>query len=148
MPAVRGRAPTSSATLAPEKAARVVGDVDAGQHRERAVVELHGGALGGLERRGDLEQAQAHRAVRAEQVAGRDAEEQRVADLAGGAGDGDGDGGRGHGEHSKSSRERDVPGWSEAISRRQDIWPRYPSGCPRGGGGRIRGEATRPGARA
>ena len=93
MPAVRGRAPTSSATLVPSKAcAGVGGDVDAREQREGAVVELHRGALGGLERRLDLEQAQAHRGVGAEQLAGGDAEQQRVADLAGGAGDGDVDG--------------------------------------------------------
>jgi hypothetical protein len=38
----------------------VGGDVDAVEQREGAVVELHRGALGGLERRLDLEQAQAH----------------------------------------------------------------------------------------
>ena len=77
---------------------RVVGDVDALQQREGAVVELHGGALGGLQRLGDLQQAQLDRHVRAEQLAGGDAEEQRVADLAGRAGDGDIDGSAGHGD--------------------------------------------------
>lgn len=60
---------------------RVVGDLDAAQQREGAVVELHGGALGGLEALRDLQEAQVDRHVRAEQVAGGDAEEQRVADL-------------------------------------------------------------------
>ena len=76
---------------------RVVGDVDALEQREGAVVELHGGALGGLQRWGDLQQAKLDRHVRAEQLAGGDAEEQRVADLAGGAGDGDVHGSAGHG---------------------------------------------------
>ena len=41
---------------------------------------------------GSLEQLQDHRLVLAEHVAGGDAEQQAVADLAGGAGDGDADG--------------------------------------------------------
>ena len=68
-------------------------DVDAAEQREGAVVELHRGALGGLDRVGDLQQAQLHLGVRAEHLAGGDAEEDRVADLAGGAGDCDVDGG-------------------------------------------------------
>ncbi len=75
----------------------VVGDLDAAQQREGAVVELHGGALGGLEALRDLQEAQVDRHVRAEQVAGGDAEEQRVADLAGCAGHGDIHGSAGHG---------------------------------------------------
>ena len=97
MPLVRGRAPTSRARFAPSKiGVRVVADLDAGQRRERAVVELHHHALERLERRGDLEQPQLDRGVRAEQVPARDAEQQAVADLAGGAGDGDLDGGSAH----------------------------------------------------
>ena len=46
---------------------------------------------------GDLQQAQLDRHVRAEQLAGGDAEEQGVADLAGRAGDGDVHGSAGHG---------------------------------------------------
>ena len=93
MPLVRGRAPTSRARFAPSKiGVRVVADLDPGQRRERAVVELHHDALERLERRGDLQQLQLHRGVLAEQVAARDAEEQAVADLAGGTGDGDLDG--------------------------------------------------------
>ena len=42
---------------------------------------------------GNLEQLQDHRLVLAEHVAAGDAEQQAVADLAGGAGDGDADGG-------------------------------------------------------
>lgn len=76
---------------------RVVGDLDVAQQREGAVVELHRGALGGLEALRDLQEAQVDRHVRAEQVAGGDAEEQRVADLAGCAGHGDIHGSAGHG---------------------------------------------------
>ena len=64
-------------------------DVDAGEQREGAVVELHRGALGGLDGVGDLEQVEVDRRVGAEHLPARDPEEQRVADLAGGAGDGD-----------------------------------------------------------
>ena len=79
--------------VAVEGLLRVVGDVDAAQQREGAVVELHRGALGGLDRVRDLEQAQLDLGVRAEHLAGGDPEEERVADLAGRAGDGDVDGG-------------------------------------------------------
>ena len=52
MPLVRGRAPTSSARLTPSKIGLgVVADLDAGEGRERAVVELHDHALERLERR-------------------------------------------------------------------------------------------------
>ena len=71
--------------------------LDAGEQRERAVVELHRRARGRLERRLDLEQAQLDGHVGTQQLAGRDPEEQRVADLSGSAGDGDGDGLAGHG---------------------------------------------------
>ena len=94
MPGPRGRAPTSSATLAPSKARLgVVVDVDPGEQREGAVVELHRRALGGLDRVGDLEQAQLRPAVSGPSIWPRgDPEQHRVADLAGGAGDGDLDG--------------------------------------------------------
>ena len=79
--------------MQPSKAClRVVEDVDPAQQREGAVVELHRGALGGLDRVGDLEQAQLDRGVGAEHLAAGDPEQQRVADLPGGAGDGDFDG--------------------------------------------------------
>ncbi len=89
MPLVRGRAPTSRADVdAVERGLGVVGDVDAGQQREGGVVQLHRGALGGLDGVGDLQQRQVDGGVGAQQLAGGDAEEQGVADLAGGAGDG------------------------------------------------------------
>ena len=51
MPLVRGRAPTSRATLAPSKATFGSSVMSMPlQQREGAVVELHGGALGGLQR--------------------------------------------------------------------------------------------------
>ena len=72
-----------------EDLVRVGADLDAGQQRERAVVELHHDALERLQSRFDLEQTQLDRAVRAQQRAARQAEQQAVADLAGGSGDGD-----------------------------------------------------------
>jgi hypothetical protein len=74
----------------------VVRDVDATEQREGAVMELHGGSLGGLDRIGDLQQAQIHLGVRAEHLAGGDAEKDRVADLAGRSSDCDVDGGIAH----------------------------------------------------
>ena len=70
----------------------IVTDLDLGQRGEGAVVELHHDPLEGLQRRGDLQQAQLDRGVLAQQVAAGEAEQQAVADLAGGAGDGDLDG--------------------------------------------------------
>src|SRR5699024_3450281 len=75
---------------------RVVADLDARERREGAVVELHDDTLEGLEGRGDLEQAQLDGGGGAEQRSARDAEEEAVADLAGGAGDGDLDGSGAH----------------------------------------------------
>ena len=71
---------------------RIVGDLDVAQQRERAVLQLERGALGGAHPLRDLEQPQAHRPVGAEHVARGDAEEERVADLPAGAGDRDGRG--------------------------------------------------------
>ena len=79
-----------------EDLVRLVADLDAGQRRERAVVELHHDALEGLEGRLDLEQLQLDGGVLAEQVPARDPEQQAVADLAGGTGHGHLDGGRAH----------------------------------------------------
>jgi len=75
-----------------ERLLGVVGHLDAGEQGEGAVVELHGHALDGLHGIRDLEQGEDDGLVGAEHVAGGDAKEQRVADLAGGAGDGDADG--------------------------------------------------------
>ena len=59
----------------------------ASEQRERAVVELHDHALEGLHARLDLEQAEDDRLVGAEEGSRGDAEEERITDLAGGAGD-------------------------------------------------------------
>src|SRR5207253_322075 len=72
-----------------EDLAGVGARLDAGEQRERAVVELHHDTLKRLERGLDLEQAQLDRAVRAEQRTAGETEQQAVADLAGGTGDGD-----------------------------------------------------------
>ena len=90
------RADEQRDSRAVERLAWVVVHVDRVEELERAVLELEGRALGGLHRVGDLEQPQAHRAPLAQQVAGRDAEQQRVADLAGRAGDRDVDRGLRH----------------------------------------------------
>ena len=69
-----------------EDLGRVRPDLDARQRRERAVVELHDDALERLQGGLDLQQPQLHGAVA--QGAAREAEQQAVADLAGGTGDG------------------------------------------------------------
>ena len=95
MPALRGTLPTSSAQLTPRKPSSrlAVGD-DALEQREGAIVEFHDDAAergqGGL----DLDEMEDDRLVGAEHRAGGDAEEQGIADLAGGAGDGHAKGGR------------------------------------------------------
>ena len=96
MPGPRGRAPTRRARLTPSKIFSGVGaDLDAGERRERAVVELHDDALERLQGGLDLEQPQLDRAVGAEQRAAGETEEQAVADLTGGTGHGDLERGRG-----------------------------------------------------
>ena len=88
----RPRAHQQRDVHAVEGLARVVEDLGRGEQREGAVLQLQRGALGGLDGVGDLEQAQVDLLVGAEHLAAGDAEQQRVADLAGGAGDGDGGG--------------------------------------------------------
>ena len=73
----------------------VVGLHDAFQQRERAVLHLHHHAPQGVERGRDLLQVQDDGLVRPEHLTAGDAEQEAVADLAGGAGDGHADGGRG-----------------------------------------------------
>ena len=68
---------------------RVVGGDDPVQEGEGAVVQLHDHALERLQRGGDLQEPQDHGLVATEEVAGGDAEQEGVADLAGGAGDRD-----------------------------------------------------------
>src|ERR1700761_7176883 len=67
----------------------VIGDVRARQQGKGAIVQLHGGAFGRLQGWGDLQEPQAHRNIRAEELPGGNAEEQGVADLARRAGYGD-----------------------------------------------------------
>ena len=71
---------------------RIVAHLDVVQQRERAVLQLERGALGGAHPLRDLEEPQPDRPVGSEHVTRRDAEEQRVADLPAGAGDRDGRG--------------------------------------------------------
>ena len=74
-----------------EGGAGIVVYVDSRQQGKGAVLELHRGALGRLHRVGDLQQAEVDGRVRTQHLTAGDAEQQRVTDLAGGAGDGDPD---------------------------------------------------------
>ena len=98
MPSLRGTAPTRSAQLAPAKRLVGVGGAhDRVEQRKRAVLELHA-----ARRRGpgappaSSRSRRLDRGVGPEGLARGDPEEQRVADLSGGAGDGHGDGRVGH----------------------------------------------------
>jgi hypothetical protein len=72
-----------------ESGIRVVTHVDGFEQGKRAVLEFHRHSLGSAQRLRDLQQAQAHWHVGSEHGAGSDAEQERIADLAGSAGDGD-----------------------------------------------------------
>jgi hypothetical protein len=85
----RPRADEERDVRAVERLLGVVVDVDRLEQRERAVVELHRRPLGSLHGVGDLQQAELDLLVRAQDLPGRDAEQDGVADLAGRAGDGD-----------------------------------------------------------
>ena len=76
-----------------ERDFRIIGDDDLLQQRERAILQLHHHAPQCRQRGRDFQQLQDDRLVAAEHVAIGDAEQQGVADLAGGAGDGDANGG-------------------------------------------------------
>ena len=90
MPALRGIEPTSSAhDAAVERGLEVGGRLDADEQRVRAVLELHHHALERGQCGLDLEQPQHHRLVGTEQLTAGDPVDERVADLARGAGDGD-----------------------------------------------------------
>ena len=162
MPGPRGRAPTSRAMLVPSKAFFGSSVMSTRlQQREGAVVELHRGALGGLHRLRDLQQAQLDRGVGAEHLTAGDAEQQGVADLSGGARNGDLHGGA----HRLSPRNRitatarqpspaggcrrstpGTPAWSGTPGRRRraapGLWSSFllrPSRCRRArGSGRTR----------
>src|SRR5690606_8903837 len=85
----RPRADEQRDVGAVEPLERIVGRLDTGQQRERAVVELHDHAFERLHRGGDLDQREDHGLVLAEHVAGGDAEQKTVSDLTGRAGDRD-----------------------------------------------------------
>jgi hypothetical protein len=81
-----------------ERGFRIAVRLHAGQQRKGAVFEFHHHALervlGFLV--GDLQHLQDHRLILAQHLAGGDAKQQGVADLAGSAGDGHADGGFAH----------------------------------------------------
>ena len=79
-----------------ERDVGVVGGDHAGEQREGAVFQLHHHALDGLLGLGQVEQLQDDGLVLAQHFATGDAEQQAVADLAGGAGDSNAHGGFAH----------------------------------------------------
>jgi hypothetical protein len=85
----RARADEEPGVDVAEGGLRVVGDDDVLQQRERAILELHHDALHGLLGLGQVEKLERDGGVLAVDVAVGDAEQERVADLAGRAGDGD-----------------------------------------------------------
>ena len=88
-----------------EGGVQVGGGHDVADQGKGAVVDLHDHALERLHARLDLEEAQHHRLVGAEQLARGDAEQEGVADLACGPGDGDVDGRFGcHGAEANRTR--------------------------------------------
>jgi hypothetical protein len=90
--AARARADQQSVVAVLERGVGVVACDDAVERRERAIGQFHDDAAERGQRRRDLEQVEVHGLVAAEHLAGGDAEGERVADVARGAGDGDGDG--------------------------------------------------------
>ena len=82
----------------------VGGADDRVEQREGAVLELHAHAVERRQGGRQLQQLEPDRGVRAEHLARRDAEEQRVADLAGGAGHRDAYGRVGHRSPVEGSR--------------------------------------------
>ena len=97
IPLLRGRAPTSRATLAPSNASlgsSLMSMSDSsGNAQSSSSIAVPSTAL---HRGRDLEQRQLDRRVGTEQLAAGDTEQDRVADLTGGAGDGDYFGGVSH----------------------------------------------------
>ena len=90
--AARARADQQRVVAVLERLLRVVGRDHAGERREGAVRQFHHDAGQRRQRGRDFEQVQVDRLVGAEHLPGGDAEGERIADMAGGAGDGDGDG--------------------------------------------------------
>ena len=101
------------------------------EQRVRAVLELHDHAVERLHRRLDLEQAQHDRLVGAEQLAGGDPVDERVADLAGRAGDGDVDGWLRHGLERYPAGCRSVRPESDRRVEEQLPAPRRARRCAR-----------------
>jgi hypothetical protein len=73
----------------PERGFRLLGGDDVVEEREGAILEFHDDALEGLSGLRDLEELEDHGLFAPQQVAGGKAEDEGVADVAGGAGDGD-----------------------------------------------------------
>ena len=97
MPSLRGTAPTRSAQLAPRNASSVsaVHTIDSSSGNAQSSSSICT-PVERRERRLELEEPEVDRGVVSEGLPGGDPEEQRVADLSGGAGDGHGDGRVGH----------------------------------------------------
>jgi hypothetical protein len=106
--AARARADQQRVVGVLEGGLRVAVRFHAGQQREGAVLQFHHHALERLLRLlvGDLEQLQDDGLVLAQHFARGDAEQQGVADLAGGAGDGDADGFLAHENSVKGGNKR------------------------------------------
>ena len=91
--AARTRADEQRVVDVLERDVRVIGRDDTRERRKRAIVEFHRQRHATRQRGRDFKQLQDHRLILAEHVAGGDAEQQGIADLAGCAGDGNADGG-------------------------------------------------------
>ena len=108
IPSLRGTAPTSKAQFAPRECRVGVGGRDhLVEQRKGAVLELHPHALERRHRSLQLEQLERHRRFGSECLARRDPEEERVSDLACGAGHGDANGGVRHQSPVVAGIERD-----------------------------------------
>jgi hypothetical protein len=105
-----------------ERDVGVVGAHHVGEQRERAVVEFHLHAAEGAEGGSDLEQLQDDRGGRAEHGTRGDAEQEAVADLAGGTGDCDTNR-SGHTPSVRRSRRRDESRSPQTQLRRSDAVP-------------------------
>ena len=97
IPSRRGTAPTSSAQFAPRKASSVsdVQTIESSSGKAQSSSSMRTPSRAGKGRR-KLEELEPHGRIRPEHLARCDPEEQRVADLAGGAGHGHANGGVGH----------------------------------------------------
>jgi hypothetical protein len=114
----RSRADEHRDAAAVERHPGVVAQLDAVEEREGAVLQLERRAFGGTHPLRDLEQPEPNRTLRAEHVAGGDAEEQGVADLPAGPGDGHGGGCAGHAQSLLRCQ-----GSSPGKHARGTVWP-------------------------